>query len=405
MSSSLAKLLVALGVTAAALSIGGAAHADDRPPGPPPPPLVAPVPFSDADILDKPAPYFKFESVSLRYTHMDQTGTGFQSRAGPIRGPGLETLQVEQPQLEVVVKQGDKITHRLWVPVDIVTAASPDAIDAVSTASRRNEAASIDWTVTYAPTHEIAASLRNGVHEEENWRSWNTGLALTHSFAEDNTTLSASFNEVLDWFDKYAFSGTHEGHTSRASSNGNLGVTQLLSPTTIAHLDYGFTLQRGQLSNGWNTVPQTDGTRALERMPNSRVRHAFVARMAQFLPWDGALHAFYRLYTDDWGIHAHTTEVELYQRVSRISYLRLNYRFHTQSSASFFTTLAKPDGGIHTADSDLADFDAQTVGIKGVIEMPVSFAKTLRADLSVERYFRSNDLRVSVYSCGFGLLF
>jgi hypothetical protein len=182
-------------------------------------------------------------------------------------------------------------------------------------------------------------------------------------------------------------------------------VTQLLSPTTIAHLDYGFTLQRGQLSNGWNIVPLTTGDIALEIMPKTRLRHAFVGKVAQFLPWNGAAHGFYRFYIDDWGIRAHTLELELYQRLSRATYLRLNYRFHRQTSADFFATRVAPTFTLATADSDLAAFDAHTVGVKGAVDIPVRFARNLHADLAVERYFRTNDLRVSVYSCGFGFLF
>src|SRR6185437_9254569 len=240
-------------------------------------------------------------------------------------------------------KQGDRITHRLWVPVDVVTAASPDAVDAVSTASRINEAASVDWTIQYKASPKTGLSVRNGLHNEENWRSWNTGFGVTRSFAEDNTVLEAGVNQITDWFDKYLLTGVHDGHTSRSSTSASAGVTQLLSPTTIAHLDYGLTFQVGQLSNGWNTVPLTNGERALEIVPRTRVRHALAGRVAQWLPWDGSLHAFYRFYADDWGIVAHTVEVELYQRLSRISYLRFNYRFHHQTGVDFFTTRAAPD--------------------------------------------------------------
>ncbi|MFT3775227.1 MAG: DUF3570 domain-containing protein [Minicystis sp.] len=361
--------------------------------------------FSDADILGKPPPYFRIESVSLRYTHIEQTGTGFQSRRGPAGGPGDEALRVEQPQLEVIAKQGDRITHRVWIPVDIVTAASPDGIDVVSTASRTNEAGSVDWTTTYKWSPETSLAARTGLHNEENWRSWNVGFGFTRSFAEDNTVLEGSVNQIADWFDKYTLAGKHDGHTARSSLNASLGLTQILSPTTIGHIDYGITLQRGQLSNGWNAVPLTDGNWALEVLPKGRVRHAIVGRVAQWLPWNGAAHGFYRFYVDDWGIRAHTMEFELYQRFSPSLYARVNYRFHTQTAASFFHTRVAPGFTIATADSDLASLDAQTVGFKIAAEIPVRFAKTLRLDLAAERYFRSNDLRASVVSCGLGLLF
>jgi hypothetical protein len=386
--------------------------------GAPEPPRAAAVAvpsFTDLEILDKPAPYFRIEQVNLRYTHFDQSGTGYQSRAGisalgipfPARrgGPGSEWETVEQPQAEIIARQGDRITHRIWLPADVVTAASPDAIDVVSTASRTNESGSIDWTTTYKASNETSLSVRSGMHNEENWTSWTVGFVFAHSFAEDNTVLEAGVSQITDWFDKLKLDGEHDGHTSRSSSGATVGLTQILTPTTIAHADYGLTLQRGQLSNGWNIVPLTTGDVALEILPKTRLRHALAGRLAQWLPWNGAVHGFYRFYIDDWGIRAHTFEVELYQRVSRISYLRLNYRYHLQTGADFFTTRVAPTFTVATADSDLAPLDAQTLGVKGAVDLPVSFAKNLHADLAVERYFRSNDLRVSVYSCGLGFLF
>lgn len=387
-----AGALLALGL---ALLGPRAASADDA---------QAPI-FDDVDILAKPAAPFRIESIALRYTRFDQSGTGYQSRAGKPGQPGREEMRVEQPQLEVVAKQGDHLTHRIWVPVDVVTAASPDAIDLVSTASRRNEAASFDWTAAYAKA-QTTASIRNGLHNEENYRSWNTGLSGTRSFAEDNTVVSAGVNAVIDWFDRYTLEGAHDGHNARSSLNFNAGITQLLSPTTLAHLDYGFTLQEGQLSNGWNIVPTLQRSFQLEKLPPQRGRHAFVARFAHYLPWSGALHGSYRFYLDDWGIAAHTVEAELHQRLASFARLRFTYRYHTQTGADFFRTSAPLGAPIFaTADSDLASLHAHSVGVKGTFDFPVPFARLLHADLAVERYFRSNDLRVSVYSCGLGLLF
>ena len=48
----------------------------------------------------------------------------------------------------------------------------------VSTASRTNEAGSVDWTATYKANDQTALSARNGLHEEENYRSWNTGFGV-----------------------------------------------------------------------------------------------------------------------------------------------------------------------------------------------------------------------------------
>ena len=366
--------------------------------------------FTDADILEEPS-YFRLRSFGARYTHYEQTGTGYQSREGPRRGPGSQQATIEQPQIEAVIEQGDDIVHRFWLPVDVVTAASPDAVDVVSTASRTNEAGALDWTLTHGENTTTPLSVSGGFHAEENYRSYSFGLAGVLSLAEDNTVLSANGAQILDWFDNYKFSGKHDGHVPRSATHAGAGVSQVLSPTTIAYLDYGITYQQGQLSNTWNTVPwlgrrpgQTGylpDTRMIEVLPPRRARHAAVLRVAQWLPWSGALKLGYRFYADDWDIQAHSAEIELDQRLHPYLYIGATYRFHTQTSARFFTKGLHDPPPLRTADSDLDAFDAHTVGAKAALDLPVSldFASRVHVDIAFERYARTNDLEVMVYTC------
>jgi hypothetical protein len=361
--------------------------------------------WSSADILGRPRA-FSIESVRVRYTQFEQSGLGFQSQAGPVMGPGSEWALIEQPQLEVVAKQGENLTHRLWVPLDVVTAASPDALDAISTASRTNEAGSVDLTSTYRSNRTDSAFVRAGFHLEEPFRSWNLGAGWSRSLADDNALVALSVAQVWDWFDAFTIHGIRLGHGNRSTTNANLGLTQLLSPTTIVHVDYGGTVQIGTLGNTWNSVPLETGLRGDERLPDFRQRHALVGRIAQWLPWNGALHLFYRLYLDDWGIVGNTVEAELYQRLSPRVYVRLNYRVHLQRGADFFTTRADDTMKFRTADSDLDSFVAQTFGGKIALELPVGrFARGLLADVGYERYIRSNGLNATIVSCGLGMRF
>jgi hypothetical protein len=365
--------------------------------------VAADEPLATDAIFGAPRPY-SIESVRTRFSHYAQQGHGFQSQAGG--PPGSEELTVEQPQLEVIAHQGDRITHRLWVPLDIVTAASPDALDAVSTASRTNEAGAVELASTWQATRATAATLHGGFHLEEPYRSWDVGAAVAHSFADDNAVVVASINQYVDWLDTFDLRGTRLTRTGRSSTNLNLGVTQLLSPTTVAHLDYGVTLQNGTLGNTWNAVPLATGTLDLERLPGFRQRHAFVGRLAQWLPWRGALHLYYRFYVDDWGVLAHSAEAELYQRVGPWLWLRATYRVHQQSGVSFFTTAASPTAALRSADSDLAPFVAQTFGgAVGVDLRMIPKLRALSADVSYDRYVRTNDLHVDIISVGLGLRF
>jgi hypothetical protein len=209
------------------------------------------------------------------------------------------------------------------VPVDLVTSASADAIDryyakpdVVSRASAQNLAAELDYQLTARASAETSWTAGAGVHWEENFLSWQYSLDYQRSLADDNATLTLGANQALDWFDTFRLGGERSGRTSRSSTNFNVGLSQLLSPSTLVTGTYGVTLQRGELSNTWNSVPTTNGERASEILPRMRNRHALSASLLQWLPWDGTLDVRYRFYRDDWQVTAHSVEARLQQRCS-----------------------------------------------------------------------------------------
>lgn len=361
-------------------------------------------------------PQYAIESVRVRYTYYSQSGLGYQSAAGPVGLPGSEWASIHQPQAEVVARLGDRVTQRIWLPVDAVTAASPDhsrfgkpydAVDAVTTASRSTLTGTLDTFTRYQIDRVTEVGFRAAFHIEEPFESWIVGLSGSRSFAEDNTVVGASLNQIVDWFDRFDLDGNRHGRATRATSNVNADVTQVLSPTTIANLAYGGTLQRGELSNTWSSVMLNDGMRGDERLPASRWRHAVAARVSQWLPWQGALLASYRFYFDSWSIGAHSAEGTLTQRVWPGVLLRANYRYHRQTAPGFFTIAADPTAtGFRTSDSDLGAFHAQTIGGAVVLDLPVlRGTRDLHLDLGYARYARSDKLTVLVTTCAVGFRF
>jgi Protein of unknown function (DUF3570) len=363
--------------------------------------------YADPRILDAMGAGLHLESVMTRVTGFDQFGHGYQAQGGPTpTSPGSERLTVFEPQAEVVFTQGNRLTHRLWIPVDVVTNASPDAVDVVSSASRHVEGGSIDWTTTYRADRAVELSMRSGVHLENPFRSWDSGMAVRRSYADDATVVSAGALAVFDWFDHFDIQGHRTGHTDRNGTTGTVSLTQVLTPTTVASLNYGFTVQEGTMGNTWNSVPLATGGRGAELLPAERTRHALVGRMSQWLPWNGALRLYYRFYADDWGIVAHSMEAQVLQRISRELYVGGTYRFHTQTGASFFTPLASPGATLRVADSDLAPLDSQTVGGKIVVDWPlVGEIRAVHLELACERYVRTNDLQMSIVSWATGFRF
>jgi hypothetical protein len=367
--------------------------------------------FDDGEILRR-TPETRVESLQTRFTAYSQRGHGYQSQAGPLDGPGSEQLRVLQAQAEFVVEQGETLTHRLWVPVDIVTSASADAIDrhhaapdVVSSASATNLAVEADYQLGIRASRDETYTAGVAAHVEEPFHSWALSLGYRRSLAENNAALELTAIQVFDWFDEFELGGSRAGRASRATSTLSLSLSQLLSPTTAIAFTGDVSLQHGELGNTWNTVPLEGGGRGLELLPGDRRRQAASVRFTQWLPWDAWLALQYRLYRDSWQVSAHSTEARVRQRLTPWLTLTANYRYHVQTGVSFFTTRSA-EGAIHrSADSDLAELSAHTLG-GGVTFTPSSRTiGSLFFDLGYDRYFRSDELTVEVLTWASGIRF
>jgi hypothetical protein len=350
------------------------------------------------------------EDMEMRLAFFDQVGHGYQSAAGPARGPGSENALIFEPMFHLGIRQDEHWTHKADITVDIVTNASVDAIDAVSTASAMNEAVNIDITSSYQ-NGASQTSARYGFHIEEPWRAVFAGGGYTLSLADDNATLGISGLATFDVFDQITPTGRDSGVGTRTTLNGNLTASQILSPTTIADIAYGFTYQAGRLETTYNSVPLDDGARGEEVFAGRRARHAFAVRVAQHIPWTRTtLKAAYRYYFDNYELDAHTAEGQLYQYLTDYLYVRGSYRFHRQTGVDFFGTMfpAAPAPRAATSDSDLAPFTAHEIGLKLVFLAERSPWMSLQRsfiEAAFYRYFRSNDLVVDWLSIAFGRKF
>ena len=174
-------------------------------------------------------------------------------------------------------------------------------------------------------------------------------LRLTVGNAQDNATISANAQAIFDWFDPITPQGWDLGGVTRQTLTFNVSGTQVLSPTTLGGVSYGLTYQTGTLEQTWNVVPQvcSDPTlcppQAAELFPDSRLRHAVSAWLAQRIPATGTtLRAHYRYYRDDFGLDAHTGRLEVWQDAGEHLRLRAHYRLHSQSAVSFWTSAVAP---------------------------------------------------------------
>ncbi len=368
--------------------------------------VIAPARAQEGDSHDE----WTFENVRLRFAFFEQEGAGYQSQDAPdshLRGG--EHALIFQPAGAFRVRQNENVTHDVTIPIDIVSAASPDAIDVMTTASRENEAGSLDVvsTVRTAPNDQLV--LHWGAHFEEYWGTGFLGASFARSFADDNATLRTGVEVIYDSFDAITWQGIDPGPVeNRLTASLSSSLSQLLSPTTIVSGTYTFTSQVGRLETTYNSVPVEGGTRVSEKFPHTRSRHTFAAELRQAIPrTHTVLGVGYRFYVDTFDATAHTAQATLTQYLGDF-WLSGHYRFHHQTAPWFWTDLVASDAPAYaprTGDSDLETLDAQEVGLtlrwffdrKGALSATDSFIQ-----LGYVYYWRSNSLDSHIASIDFG---
>ncbi len=367
---------------------------------------------------DSPSKDWRVEEARFRFNYFDQKGFGYQSQAGP--GPaGSERLYVYEPMFYVRVRQNSKVQHTVTLPIDVITSASTDAIDARTSASRYNEAGTIQINTHVQATDDDTLKFIYGGHGEEWFASVFGGVGYTRDLAQDNATISAGIDGSFDFFKPYGprpggVSPPGNTHDFRGALNGNVEVSQILSPTTLVKAGYGITWQKGALLTPWNSVPflcDPDVTQCLsriqERFPRTRLRQTVSGLLAQHIPkTHSTVRLSYRFYADDYDVRAHTILGEFYQYLTERAYVSVHYRAHHQTAVYFWTTNVGLPALVanrpRTSDSDLARFWAHEWGAKLLLHItPPGRINQHSIDAYFNRYTRSNNLRVNVMSIGY----
>ena len=362
---------------------------------------------SNAEIIGS-SDGWRVDDVELRTSYISQRGHGYQSQDGPLGTPGSEAMGVFEPYALVTVHQSPRVPHEITVPVDIISAASPDAVDATTSASRRNESVDLEIRSTIKYSDHDTITTRVSGHYEEPLSSGTLGAGWRRSLADDNATIGVSGNVTIDGFDDHDHYGDYLGKTAKETFNANVSGSQLLSPTTVLDGAYGVTFQHGTLHTGWNAVPVANGALADEVLPTDRLRHALSVRISQHVPATrSTLKLWYRAYLDDFGIAAHSVELAAYQYIVPWLYARGSYRYHHQTGADFFTTqiaMGYDFAALRTSDSDLAPFSANewSLQLAMVRDRAPDAVRGWSLGAEVMRYWRSNDLQITVVALSIG---
>ena len=269
-------------------------------------------------------------------------------------------------------------------------------IDAVSGATPTGRPAPVGGDqveMTQISSHRKAWS---GDYSEQ-VSNFNVDAGFAESRESDYVSFGWSVNALADFNEKnttfrLGVAGTDDrvevifepAYLPKHTHSAIVGVTQLLDPLTFVSVNLTLADANGYLSEPYKIVekaieilPSIFLQEAFsENSPNERSSESVFVEMGRAVPkLKGAIDASYRLYSDSYGIVAHTFALSWQQHVGSRVVVEPSVRYYVQSAARFYyytldgtsivpTRIPTGSGPYYTSDFRLSAEDDYTYGLK-----------------------------------------
>ncbi|WP_210520485.1 DUF3570 domain-containing protein [Hymenobacter terricola] len=337
-------------------------------------------------------------------TTIDIIGGYYQQTGshGAVEG-GRGTQQLTDVPPAIIVNVPLDTVSRLTVNVgaDFYASASTDRIDfALSTPSAHDVRFHGDFG--YSREQKAKGTIWGvgaGVSKEYDYLSFNVAGSFAKTSQDGNRQLSLAGQVFLDQVTlitplelRSTYTSTNPnaradknyGTDTRQTYNFTASYSQVLTKRLQAAVSTELVSQNGLLSTPFHRVYFKDNpdpnlaptlgsdfsTRfpraaRIEALPRSRFKYPVSLRLNYYASDLIQIRGFYRFYNDNFGITAHTFELELPVKVSQFFVVYPFYRYHTQTAATYFAPFAQHsvNDQYYTSDYDLSAFSANKVGL------------------------------------------
>lgn len=229
---------------------------------------------------------------------------------------------------------------------------------------------------------------------ESDYESLGFSLNDAIEFNQKNTTLRVGVARSLDEVQRNG--SPFPKAKNKDSTDGVLGVSQLLSPDTIFTADFTYGRTSGYLTDpykqilfdGWGDPNATDE----ENRPDLRTRQVVLLTLTQWIDrLNASAEVSYRFGHDSFKISSHTVELTWHQRLGEHLVLEPALRYYEQSAADFYHTSVPGffagDGDLnrsefYSADYRLSHLKTFTYGLKATVFL----GDHLNLDFAYQRY-------------------
>ena len=237
---------------------------------------------------------------------------------------------------------------------------------------------SLAWNVHNEKTG-LTFGLNISYSSENDYKSKGAGFNIIKSSKNNNSEFSLKFQAFLDdWHVIYPYELRPPGYGSgsrkdplptivkpRDSYQMSMSFAHVVNKRLQLSIMFDPSYQMGQLSTLYQRVYFNTGIEKAENLPSSRIKIPIGLRANYFLGDRIILRTYYRYYQDDWGIKAHTFNLEVPVKLSPFVSLSPFCRIHMQRGANYFAPYLNHD--IHdlyyTSDYDLSSFNSQFIGM------------------------------------------
>jgi len=306
-------------------------------------------------------------------------------------------IRIQGPSILLRKKIGESVSLSYNYYVDSITGhvdtVSGASVDAVSGASEYKE---------HRTQHGITAEYLHGkttysggyISSKENDYDAKTGfLSVSQDMFGDLTTVSFGYTIGKDTVGQRGNATFSEPVTRR---NWQVGLSQVLTRDLLLGVNFETSESEGFLNNPYRKVRYVDAGEArgygtqFERYPHTHTGNAGAVELRYYLPWRAALDGTYRLYSDTWGILAHTGRLTYTQPAFRNWTFEGRVRYYKQNNADFYSDLFPYQNAYNflARDRELAAFTSLTLGATATWEFPVSRVSFLQKgtlNLSLDR--------------------
>jgi len=312
-----------------------------------------------------------------------------------------------------------KNTLTVGMGIDHHTAASQAYISKTG-ASRRTDGLrlypSLDWS---RENEQKGTSFNLGAYysNEFNYQSigLNAGVTKkTKNNGEFGLKLSAYFDQVkliypsefepASGYSGYGGEREHPdyGSSPRQTYTASFSFSQVINTRLQASLLLDVVQQNGYLGLPFHRVYFTDGTDAVENLPSTRFKLPIGLRLNYFMGDRVILRGYYRYYTDNWGLQAHTASLEVPVKLTPFFSISPFYRYYTQTAVKYFAPYEEhlTTDNYYTSNYALSSFSSGFFGAGFRIAPPNGiFGTHLSAlELRYGHYTQTTDLVSDVIS-------